>query len=70
MQGKFAERVFIYRKRAGLSRENLAQRIPCSPALVQQWEQDVKHPTDVMILRCAQILDCTPNDLLGVDEEA
>ncbi len=69
MRSKFSERLYVYRKRAGMSRENLAQRIPCSPSLVQQWEVGIKAPTDAMIMRCAEILDCTPNDLLGVDGE-
>lgn len=53
------------RKAAGLSQEQLAERLHVVRQTVSKWEQGLSVPDAEMLVRIAQELGCTVNELLG-----
>lgn len=53
------------RKRAGLSRAELASQIGVEPHTVFRYENGDRHPDVEILVALAKILDCTIDDLLG-----
>lgn len=51
-----------------LSQIELAQIVGCSRMAISRWEQ-TRLPTGKNLMRLAQVLDTTPNDLLGVQQK-
>ena len=54
-----------YRIRKGMTVDELARRLGVTQQAVSNWENGMRSPKPVMIVRLAQELECTPNDLLG-----
>ncbi|MDE7230493.1 MAG: helix-turn-helix domain-containing protein, partial [Oscillospiraceae bacterium] len=60
-----------YRKKAGLTQEQLAERLGVTRQAVSRWESDAAYPETDKIVRMAQILEVSCDYLLqdGVDEK-
>ncbi|MCL4715512.1 MAG: helix-turn-helix transcriptional regulator [Hyphomonadaceae bacterium] len=58
-----------WRKRAGLSQEQLAEMIGCSPALVSMIERGQRQYDQEFLEAAAEALDATPDMLLRIDPE-
>lgn len=54
-----------WRKRAGLTQEQLADRIGVTPSSISQLENGKQGFTDTTLEALAFALNCTPSDLLG-----
>lgn len=54
-----------YRKRAGLTMEELGARLGVSESAIQRWERGDRRPSYERLLQIAEELDCTVNDLMG-----
>ena len=57
------------RKKNGLSAEALAKEIGVTQAAVANWENDRRKMNVDTLIRIAEVLRCTPNDLLGFPQE-
>lgn len=57
------------RKLAKKTQQELADEIDVNLSTVGNWERNITVPDAEQILNCAVALGCTPNDLLGWDEE-
>lgn len=53
------------RKQNGLSAEALAKEIGVTQAAVANWENNRRSMNVETLIRLAEVLGCTPNDLLG-----
>lgn len=61
-----------YRKRAGLSQAQLAEKVDISHRTLQDYEQNRKpleKAAAITVLRMARILGCSVEDLIEEDEE-
>ncbi len=56
------------RKQNGLSAEALAKEIGVTQAAVANWENNRRSMNVETLIRLAEVLGCTPNDLLGFGE--
>ena len=54
------------RKEHGLTQEALAKQLDVKQNTVSQWETGVRNPSLPMLLRIAEILNCSVNDLVQV----
>ena len=57
------------RRRIGLTQEELAQKLGTDRTTVVKWEKDKSFPRPDMLCQLARVLGCTPNDLLGFEED-
>ena len=57
------------RKRAGISQVDLAKALGVTQSAVSQWEMGVTSPRQAMLLRLADVLGCTVDELLRGDAE-
>ena len=64
------EKILYYRKAAGLSQEELGQRLLVSRQTVSLWEMDKTLPTIDNLMRLAEIFSITTDDILGAGEPA
>ncbi len=55
------------RKQNGLSAEALAKEIGVTQAAVANWENNRRSMNVETLIRLAEVLGCTPNDLLGFE---
>ena len=62
-QGK---RILYYRKRLGLTQDQLAEKMGVSPQAVSKWERDLSCPDITTLPRLAEIFGITTDELLGV----
>lgn len=53
------------RKRAGLSQEEVADRLSVSRQTISKWESGDSYPSTQHILMIAKYLDCSMDDLIG-----
>lgn len=61
-----------YRKRAGISQAQLAEKVDISPRTLQDYEQNRKpleKAAAITVLRMARILGCKVENLIEEDEE-
>jgi transcriptional regulator with XRE-family HTH domain len=63
------ERLHLARRRLRLSQAQVAARVGVTPQAVSQWEHDCATPPVGRLAQLAAILETTPNDLLGWDDE-
>ena len=54
------------RKEHGMSQEALAKQLDVKQSTVSQWETGARNPSLPMLLRIAEILNCSVNDLVQV----
>ena len=59
-------RLEAIRKEHGMSQEALAKKLDVKQNTVSQWETGVRNPSLPMLLRIAEILNCSVNDLVQV----
>ncbi|MGN0108285.1 MAG: helix-turn-helix domain-containing protein [Hominilimicola sp.] len=65
------ERLMIYRKRAGLSKKELAERAGVSVSTVSKYENGIPNPDHDILSNFSLILGVTANKLLfGFDDPA
>ena len=62
---KIAKNLAHYRKEAGLTQAELAEKINYSDKSVSKWEQGNAIPDVMILLQLAKLYDVTVNDLLG-----
>ncbi len=58
------------RKEAGMTQEQLAQKLMITPQAVSKWENGVGLPDLTMIPQIASVLGISPNELFGVSKQA
>lgn len=63
----FNKNLTDYRKRKGLSQEQLAFQIGVSRQAVSKWETGLSQPELTNIEKICEVLEITPNDLMGYD---
>ena len=61
----FGQRLAALRKARGLSQEGLASELETSRANIAYYERKAANPTLDFILRCADVLEVSPTDLIG-----
>lgn len=65
------ERLMVYRKRAGLTKKELAERAGVSVSTVSNYENDTPNPDHEILSRMALVLDVSLNKLMfGFDDPA
>lgn len=62
-------RLTEYRKKNGMSQQDIADKLEVSDNTVSQWETGARRPNVDMLVKLARVLGCTPNDILGFEEE-
>lgn len=60
------KRILYYRKRAGMTQDQLAERMGISPQAVSKWEHDLSCPDVTALPRLAEIFGITTDELLGL----
>lgn len=58
------------RGKIGLTQEELAKRLGTDRTTVVKWEKGKSFPRPQMLIRLAEVLGCTPNDLLGFEKKS
>ena len=53
----------LLRERAGMTQEQLAERLEVTPSAVGNYERDVSFPREEILYRIFKALDCEPNEL-------
>ena len=59
-------RLARFRKAAGLSQKELADRIGVAQPIISRYEKGQRKLYDDMLIELAGVLDITPNDILGI----
>lgn len=59
------KRIRELRERAGLTQEELAQRIGVTPSAVGNYERDFSHPKETVLYKLFEALECEPNELFA-----
>lgn len=57
----------IFRKRKGLTQENVAEALNIVRQTVSKWEKGISVPDADMLIRLAEILEVSVNELIGSD---
>ena len=65
INAKIAKNLAYYRKRAGLTQAELAEKINYSDKSVSKWEQGNGVPDVYILMRLAELYHVTVNDLIG-----
>ena len=65
MSVEIANRLAEFRLRAGLSQEELAQRVNVSPWTIDEWERGVSSPNADQLLLLARVYGVSLDELLG-----
>lgn len=64
------ENIKSYRKKNGLSQEDLAEKLNVVRQTVSKWETGLSVPDAEMLIRLAEVLNTSVNSLLGETEES
>lgn len=64
-ENSMGKRIMMLRKRAGLTQEQLAEKLSVSPQAVSKWENDVSCPDITMLPLLAEVFDVSTDALLG-----
>lgn len=59
-------RLTEYRKKNGMSQQDIADRLDISGNTVSQWETGARRPNIDMLIRLTEIFGCTADELLGI----
>lgn len=57
----------IFRKRKGLTQENVAEDLNVVRQTISKWEKGISVPDADMLIRLAEILDVSVSELIGSD---
>lgn len=57
----------IFRERKGLTQENVAEALNVVRQTISKWEKGISDPDADMLIRLAEILDVSVNELIGSD---
>ena len=68
MNIKIANRLLEFRKRSGLSQEELAEKLNITRQSVSKWERAESAPDTDNLIELAKIYGVTLDDLLNVDK--
>ena len=68
MNIEIANRLLEYRKKSGLSQEELAEKLDISRQSVSKWERAEASPDTDNLIELAKIYGVTMDDLLNVDK--
>ena len=60
-----SENLKIFRKRKGLTQENVAEALNVVRQTVSKWEKGISVPDADMLIRLAEVLDVSVNELIG-----
>lgn len=63
----FNKNLTLYRKKKGLSQEQLAFQIGVSRQAVSKWETGLSQPELANIEKICEVLEISPNELMGFD---
>lgn len=65
----FSENLAFLRKSKNLSQEEIADRLGVSRQAISKWENGQALPETANIMKLCEILEVTPNELLGYEEQ-
>lgn len=57
------------RLKKGITQESLAVKLGVTPSAVGNYERGVSFPKEEVLMRLFSALSCTPNDLLGAEQD-
>jgi len=64
-----SERLRILRKNRGLTQKELSEKVGVTEQAISNWERDKSYPSLELIQALINILDCSPNDIMGYNED-
>ena len=67
MLNSLNERIAFYRKKCGLTQEELAEKCSVTPQAVSKWENGLTAPDISLLPRLGEVFGCTTDELLGVE---
>ena len=68
MSSQFAQNLRISLKANGMTQQELADKLKTTQATVNRWLKGINEPNFTMLLEICDLLDETPNSILGYDE--
>ncbi len=66
MNMTMGKRIFYYRKRMGMTQEQLAEQLGVTAQAVSKWEHDLSCPDVTLLPRLAEVFRITTDELLGL----
>ena len=69
MKETFGQRFQRLRKEAGLTQEEVAEKVGITPQGVSKWENDLSSPDINILVKLAEILGVSVEELLGKEKE-
>ena len=66
MLNNLSERIAYYRKKCGLTQEELAEKCSVTPQAVSKWENGLTAPDISLLPRLGEVFGTTTDELLGV----
>ena len=66
MLDTLGERIAFYRKKCGLTQEELAEKCSVTPQAVSKWENAITSPDISLLPRLAEVFGISCDELLGV----
>lgn len=69
MKETFGQRFQRLRKEAGLTQEEVAEKVGITPQGVSKWENDLSSPDINILVKLAEILGVSVEELLGEEKE-
>ena len=67
MLNNLSERIAYYRRKCGLTQEELAEKCSVTPQAVSKWENGLTSPDISLLPRLGEVFRCTTDELLGVE---
>ena len=67
MLNNLNERIACYRRKCGLTQEELAEKCSVTPQAVSKWENGLTAPDISLLPRLGEVFGCTTDELLGVE---
>ena len=67
MLNNLSERIVFYRRKCGLTQEELAEKCSVTPQAVSKWENGLTAPDISLLPRLGEVFGITTDELLGVE---
>lgn len=67
MLNNLSERIAWYRRKCGLTQEELAEKCSVTPQAVSKWENGLTSPDISLLPRLGEVFGITTDELLGVE---
>ena len=67
MLNNLNERIAFYRRKCGLTQEELAEKCSVTPQAVSKWENGLTSPDISLLPRLGEVFGVTTDELLGVE---